>query len=56
MTENKNSLQSMLDPADVALELTEEWFDHADHYRGGVLIRRSRPLGSGSRELRCRCV
>ena len=51
MTGNKNGLQSKLDPADDAPELTEEWFDHADLYRGGVLIRRGRPLGSGSREL-----
>jgi uncharacterized protein (DUF4415 family) len=51
MTENKNGLKSKLDPADDAPELTEEWFDHADLYRGGVLIRRGRPLGSGSREL-----
>ena len=51
MTESKNGLKSKLDPADDAPELTEEWFDHADLYRGGVLIRRGRPLGSGSREL-----
>ena len=51
MTGNKNGLVSKLDPADDAPELTEEWFDHADLYRGGVLIRRGRPLGSGTREL-----
>ncbi len=51
MSENKGGFISKLDPADDAPELTEEWFDHADHYRDGVLIRRGRPLGSGSREL-----
>jgi uncharacterized protein (DUF4415 family) len=51
MTENKNGFISKLDPADDAPELTEDWFERADHYRDGVLIRRGRPLGSGTREL-----
>jgi uncharacterized protein (DUF4415 family) len=51
MTEKKSGFISKLDPADDAPELTEEWFAQADLYRGGVLIRRGRPLGSGTREL-----
>jgi uncharacterized protein (DUF4415 family) len=51
MTENKKVLMSALDPADDAPELDDDWFDRADLYKGGVLIRRGRPLGSGSREL-----
>ncbi len=51
MKENGNGFITKLDPADDAPELTEEWFKQADHYRDGVLIRRGRPLGSGSREL-----
>jgi uncharacterized protein (DUF4415 family) len=51
MSGNKRGFISKLDPADDAPELTEEWFDHADLYRDGKLIRRGRPLGSGTREL-----
>lgn len=51
MSGKKRGFISKLDPADDAPELTEEWFAHADFYRGGVLVRRGRPLGSGSREL-----
>ena len=51
MTENKKVIISGLDPADDAPELDDDWFDHADLYKGTVLIRRGRPLGSGSREL-----
>jgi uncharacterized protein (DUF4415 family) len=51
MTENKKVTISALDPADDAPELDDDWFDRADLYKGTVLIRRGRPLGSGSREL-----
>lgn len=51
MTENKKVITSALDPADDAPELDDDWFDRADLYKGTVLIRRGRPLGSGSREL-----
>ncbi len=51
MTENKKVIISGLDPADDAPELDDDWFDRADLYKGTVLIRRGRPLGSGSREL-----
>ncbi|HRA94357.1 MAG TPA: BrnA antitoxin family protein [Aestuariivirga sp.] len=40
-----------MDPADDAPELTQEWFARADLYRGGQLVRRGRPLGSGTKEL-----
>ena len=51
MTENKNILKSKLDKADDAPELTEEWFATADVYHGDKLIRRGRPLGSGTKVL-----
>ena len=51
MTGNKKVITSGLDPADDAPELDDDWFDRADLYRGTVLIRRGRPLGSGTREL-----
>lgn len=51
MTENKKVLISGLNPEDDAPELTDEWFDRADLYKGGKLVRRGRPLGSGTKEL-----
>lgn len=51
MTENKKVTIPALDPADDAPELDDDWFDRADLYKGTVLVRRGRPLGSGSREL-----
>ena len=51
MTENKKVLTSVLNPDDDAPELDDDWFDRADLYKGTVLIRRGRPLGSGTREL-----
>jgi len=32
-------------------ELTEEWFEKADHYRGGKLIRRGRPPSDNAKKL-----
>lgn len=51
MTVKKSGFISKLDPADDAPELTEEWFARANLYRGGKLVRRGRPLGSGTKEL-----
>lgn len=51
MTAKKSGFISKLDPADDAPELTEEWFARADLYRNGKLVRRGRPLGSGTKEL-----
>ena len=51
MSGNKSVLKSKLDPLDDSPEWTQEMFETADLYRGGVLVRRGRPLGSGSREL-----
>ena len=51
MTENKKVSISGLNPEDDAPELTDEWFDRADLYKGGKLVRRGRPLGSGTKEL-----
>jgi BrnA antitoxin of type II toxin-antitoxin system len=51
MTGNKNFIESGLNPDDDAPELTEEWFARGDLYLGGKLVRRGRPLGSGTKEL-----
>jgi uncharacterized protein (DUF4415 family) len=51
MKGNKKVLISGLNPEDDAPELTDEWFDHADLYKGTKLVRRGRPLGSGMKEL-----
>jgi uncharacterized protein (DUF4415 family) len=51
MTASKRILKSRLDPADDAPELTREWFERADLYKGTKLVRRGRPLGSGTKEL-----
>ncbi len=51
MVESKTITPSGLDPNDDAPELTEEWFARGALYINGKLIRRGRPLGSGSREL-----
>ncbi|HQY72394.1 MAG TPA: BrnA antitoxin family protein [Aestuariivirga sp.] len=51
MSAKKSGFKSKLDPADDAPELTQEWFARADLYRGGKLVRRGRPLGSGTKEL-----
>jgi hypothetical protein len=51
MVVNKSITAFGLDPNDDAPELTEEWFARGALYIGGKLIRRGRPLGSGTREL-----
>lgn len=40
---NKNMPGALLDPADDAPELGEEFFDRADLYEGERLVRRGRP-------------
>ncbi len=51
MTGKKSSMKSGLNPEDDAPELTEEWFARGKLYVGGKLVRRGRPLGSGTKEL-----
>lgn len=51
MTVNKNTSKSKLNKADDAPELTEAWFASADVYHGKKLVRRGRPLGSGTKVL-----
>ena len=51
MTVKKNAIESGLNPDDDAPELTDEWFARGKLYVGGKLVRRGRPLGSGTKEL-----
>ena len=51
MSENKSVSKSKLNPEDDAPEWTDEMFAAADLYHGDKLIRRGRPLGSGTKEL-----
>ena len=51
MSESKSVSKSKLNPEDDAPELTDEWFASADLYYAGKLIRRGRPVGSGTKEL-----
>jgi uncharacterized protein (DUF4415 family) len=51
MTENKSVLKSGLNKADDAPELNDEWFASADLHKAGKLVRRGRPMGSGTKEL-----
>lgn len=51
MTGSKNATKSRLSKADDAPEATEAWFAGADLYKGGKLVRRGRPKGSGTKEL-----
>ncbi len=51
MTVKKSAIKSGLNPDDDAPELTDEWFARGDLYLGGKLVRRGRPLGSGTKEL-----
>ena len=44
-------MNSKLDKSDDAPELTDEWFERADLFHGDKLIRRGRPLGSGTKVL-----
>ena len=51
MSENKSVSKSKLNKDDDAPEWTDEMFAAADLYHGDKLIRRGRPLGSGTKEL-----
>ena len=51
MKESKKVLTAGLNPEDDAPELSDAWFDQADLYRGLKLVKRGRPLGSGTKEL-----
>jgi len=51
MNENKrNTVTEWIDPDD-APELTEEFFEQADEYRGEKLVRRGRPKSAGRKVL-----
>jgi hypothetical protein len=58
MTKKRNATgREWIDPDD-APELTDEWFDTADHYEGDHLVRRGRPRSDSpkdSRESTKRC-
>jgi len=44
MNENKNSIKiDWIDPDD-APELTDAFFEQADEYRDGILVKRGRPI------------
>jgi uncharacterized protein (DUF4415 family) len=51
MTVNKNVSKRRLRKSDDAPELTDAWFAEADLRKGAKLVRRGRPLGSGTKEL-----
>jgi uncharacterized protein (DUF4415 family) len=61
MSGNKRALGSDLEAIDAHViqpeeyeeipELTEEWFQQADHYRGGKLVRKGRPPSDNSKKL-----
>jgi uncharacterized protein (DUF4415 family) len=50
MTANKPTIESSwIDPDDVP-ELTREWFETADQYENGRLVRRGRPPADSPKE------
>ncbi|MBF0153629.1 MAG: BrnA antitoxin family protein [Magnetococcales bacterium] len=49
MNANKLDTDPTWTDPDDAPELTDEWFEQADLYKGGKLIRRGRPAGSGTK-------
>ena len=51
MIVNKSGSPKLLNKADDAPELNEEWFGEADLMRGRKLLRPGRPKGSGKKEL-----
>ena len=63
MSEKKRTLGSDLQKVDAHVitpeeyeeipELTEEWFQQADYYEGGKLIRRGRPPSDNAKKLVC---
>ncbi len=50
MNENKPVTESTWVDPDDAPELTDEWFERADQYEGGRLIRRGRPPAGSPKE------
>ena len=51
MTGNKSVSRGRSRRSDEAPELTDAWFAKADLYKGGKLVRRGRPKGSGTKVL-----
>lgn len=49
MKENKHALQTPWVDPDDAPELTDEWFEQADLYKGNTLLRRGRPDGTANK-------
>ncbi|MBF0136516.1 MAG: BrnA antitoxin family protein [Magnetococcales bacterium] len=45
MNANKPDINPIWTDPDDAPELTDAWFEQADLYRGGQLVRRGRPAG-----------
>ena len=50
MGKKKPVIKSEWIDADDAPELTQEWFDSADYYEGGRLIRPGRPKSDAAKE------
>jgi uncharacterized protein (DUF4415 family) len=50
MRKKKSALKKPWVDPDDAPELTKEWFESADLYDGGKLIRRGRPKSSATKE------
>lgn len=51
MTENKSVSRQRSRKTDDAPELMDAWFAKANLYKGGKLLRRGRPKGSGTKVL-----
>ena len=49
MTGNKSVSRGRSRKNDEAPELTDAWFAKADLYKGGKLVRKGRPKGSGTK-------
>lgn len=50
MSENKHASKSIWTDPDDAPELTAEWFQSADQYEAGKLVRRGRPPSDKSKK------
>jgi uncharacterized protein (DUF4415 family) len=50
MSRKKSVTKSNWVDPDDAPELTDEWFETADHYKGGKLVRRGRPKSESPKE------
>ncbi len=50
MTENKRATRTTLNDPDDAPELTDEFFERADEYQGGTLVKRGRPKAVSTKE------